>query len=146
MPPRIGWTFLCSTAVKTLKTEADPPQDGRTVRSRHRNRYGLPCFFDGTVLTVADRTGRDVKTVIKIVPWSRPVLSTSAPAVDSYRPVPSRRETLAGSTLPSRPVEKMCPNRSTPPSKSLPTIPSRRQNPPVPSRYYRGCSPSRCRI
>ena len=70
-----------------------------------------------------DGTGRDDKTVVKMEPCSRPVPSRGQFHLPITRTVPSRRETLSSCTLPSGPVEEI----------SL-TVPSRRQNLPLPSR------------
>ena len=64
--------------------------------------------------------------------WNRgPIPSTISPTVNSSRPVPSRRGNIP---LPSRPVDKTCPNRLVPSSKKTYTVPSRRDKLYLPSR------------
>ena len=83
---------------------------------------GFSWFIDGTVFDGNDGTVFDGKNVVKIEPWSRPVPLTISSAVNSYRPVPSRKYLPLHFTVPSR--------RGNIP----PTVPSRRQNLPLPSR------------
>ena len=67
--------------------------------------------------------GRDGKTVVKMEPWSCPVPSRRQFHLPLTRTVPSRQEHFSPSLY--RPV---------PSTKPAPTVPSRRQNQPIPSR------------
>lgn len=74
-------------------------------------KVGLTRYLDGTERTVA--AGRDGKTAVKMIPWSRPV--------DHFvyrRHLPSRQENISSWTLSFRPVEKTCRFRPVLPTGS----------------------------
>ena len=105
---------------------------------------GFPWFIDVTVLAVT--TGRDDKTVVKMERWSRPVPSRWQLHLPLTRAVPSRRENISRSPLPSRSVDKTCPYRPVPSTKPIATVPSRQNlslplNPAVKTCPYRPAPP-----
>ena len=95
-----------------------------------RKKQGFSWFIDGKVSMMM--TGRDGTE-------NRRQNGTVVPSRRQFhlpltRTVPSRRENLSRSTLPSRPVEEISMYCPVPWTKRAPTVPSRRQNLPQPSR------------
>ena len=120
------------TTSEILNNKLDPNCMGQFLiggAATKRNQV-FSWFIDGTILIVT--TGRDGKTVVQVEPCFRPVPSTISPTVNLYHPALLRKSRPF--TLPSRPVDEISRYRPVPSTNPTPTVPSRRQNLPIPSR------------